>query len=98
MASGWTSSRMGIDGSILELERNAARALPAGRNGIRVRVRSGVLMVTQAGDPDDHVVCAGEELALPPGGLVVAWALKPAEFAVREAAQRVDAAEALQCA
>jgi hypothetical protein len=98
MASGWTSSRMGIDGSILELERNAARALPTGRNGVRVRVRRGVLMVTQAGDPEDHIVRAGEELALPPGGLVVAWSLASAVFAVREAAVRVDAAEALQCA
>jgi hypothetical protein len=88
---------MGIDGRVFELGRNAARALPASRNGIRVQVRRGALVVTQAGDPEDHIVRAGEALALPPGGLVVAWALAPSAFAVRDAA-RVDAAEALQCA
>jgi hypothetical protein len=97
MASGGTTSRMGIEGRVLELERNEARALPTSRNGLRVRVRRGTLVVTQAGDREDHIVRAGEELALPPGGLVVAWALTPSAIAVREAA-RVDAAEALQCA
>jgi hypothetical protein len=53
------------------------------------------VLVTQAGDLEDHVLRTGEVLTLPPGGLVVAWALTPSTVAVR-GSLTVGAAEPLQ--
>lgn len=58
--------------------------LPRGRKGVRARVESGTVLVTQAGDPEDHVLARGEELWLPAGGLAIAWALTPAVIEVGE--------------
>jgi hypothetical protein len=94
MVSGRVSSRAGRVARDFELARDGTLALFRSRSGVRVRVRSGTLVLTQAGDPEDHVLGVGDEVTLPPGGLVVAWALTPAAFAVRDAA-RVEVAEAL---
>jgi hypothetical protein len=58
-------------------QRNETRPLPIGRQGLRVRVDQGLVLVTQAGDPLDHVLEPGAELRLDGSGLVVAWALEP---------------------
>lgn len=53
------------------------------RQPVVVRVERGTVVVTQASDPEDHVVGAGEEVVLPGGRLAVAWALAPSRLEVR---------------
>ena len=56
----------------------------SGRRGpMAIRVESGLVLVTREGDPEDHVLRAGEAVVVPPRGKVVAWALKPARATVR---------------
>ena len=49
-------------------------------------METGVVVVTREGDPEDHVLRAGETVVLPRRGKVVAWALQPARATVRPAA------------
>jgi hypothetical protein len=77
-----------------ELAKDATLRLPRGRNGVVVRAERGEVVVTQAGDPDDHVVACGEALWLPRGGLAVAWALSPARLVVEDAEPHAVAASA----
>jgi hypothetical protein len=86
---------LGSVARVFDLARDGTLALPSSRTWVRIRARSGTLVVTRAGDPEDHVLGVGEEVTLPPGGLVVAWALTPSVFAVRDAPP-VDAAETLK--
>jgi len=65
-----------------EAIRDETRRLPPGREGLTVRVEEGVLLVTQAGDPEDHVLGPGDELRLEGRGLGVAWALEPARAVI----------------
>jgi len=90
----WMSSPTGQE-KVVELKRDATLALPRGAKGVRVQVLRGAVLVTQAGDLEDHVLRTGEVLTLPPGGLVVAWALTPSTVAVR-GSLTVGAAEPLQ--
>jgi hypothetical protein len=53
---------------------------------VAIRVETGVVVVTREGDPEDHVLRAGETVVLPRRGKVVAWALQPARATVRPAA------------
>ena len=57
-----------------------------GRSGVVFRVSRGSLLVTQAGDLQDHVLGTGEELRLSGPGMAVAWALEPTSLVVTEAA------------
>ena len=50
-----------------------------------IRVESGLIVITREGDPEDHVLRAGEAVLLPPGGKVVAWALEAARATVQPA-------------
>jgi len=50
-----------------------------------VRCCAGSLLVTQEGDPEDHVLFAGEVFNAARRGLVVAWALSDAEVSVHGA-------------
>jgi len=61
--------------------------LPHGRVGTAVRVARGSVLVTREGDPEDHVLGAGEEIVLPARGLGVAWAFTEALGSVREASK-----------
>jgi hypothetical protein len=54
------------------------RAQPNRLGGLCVKAVHGTVLVTQAGDPRDHVLSAGETFRAAPRGLVVAWALKDA--------------------
>jgi hypothetical protein len=56
------------------------------RGQVAIRVESGLVVVTREGDPEDHVLRAGEAVVLPLRGKVVAWALAPARATVRLAA------------
>ncbi len=60
------------------LEDNRTLRLRPGRDGLLVRCEAGTVLVTFRGDPDDHVLTAGEELTLVGRGLVVVWALSRA--------------------
>lgn len=53
---------------------------PRGR-GLSVGCLAGTLVVTQEGDPQDHVLGPGEAFRAAPRGLVVAWALSPGTVA-----------------
>lgn len=76
----WTGSEGGAE--IFELARDATLRVRPGRHGVTLRAERGTLHVTQAGDPDDHVLGPGEALWFPRGGAVVAWAYVPARLVV----------------
>ena len=66
-----------------ELGKNETSQLSGSRGPVAIRVESGLVLVTREGDPEDHVLRAGEVVVLPPRGKVVAWALEPARATVR---------------
>jgi hypothetical protein len=68
-----------------DLPKDATLRVHPGRSGVILRADAGLLHVTQSGDLEDHVLAPGEELRLPRGGLVVAFALAPSRLVVREA-------------
>ncbi len=84
-------------------EGAAARALATdetvrlspGRSGLTLRVAGGRVLVTQSGDPEDHVLARGQTLRLAGRGRVVAWALEPSVLLVgpeaRAAARTAEA-------
>ncbi len=61
-----------------DLAKDATFRLRPGRRGVILRAECGLVLVTQEGDRDDHVLEAGDELWLPSGGVVAAWALEAA--------------------
>jgi hypothetical protein len=72
-------------GQSWQLGKNQTSHLSGPRRRVAVRVESGLVLVTREGDPEDHVLRAGEVVVLPPHGKVVAWALEPARATVRAA-------------
>jgi hypothetical protein len=87
MTSKWMMSLTGNGAKVWELAKDATVRLPHWRKGLVARVERGTLVVTQAGDPEDHVLAAGDEVRLPPGGLAVAWALTPSLLTVCDGAR-----------
>jgi len=81
---GWNGRRgeIGVAGGQL-LGRDEVLRMPGGR-GSSVRVERGVVVVTREGDPEDHVLLAGMEIAVPGRGKTLAWALEPAVVHVRQ--------------
>jgi hypothetical protein len=79
----WFGGQSGIGNWSLELD--ATLCLRPGREGLVVRATSGTVLVTQKGDLEDHVLEPGDQVRVRGDGLVVAWALTPAELAVRSA-------------
>ena len=71
-----------VPGAPCALARDAVLRLPR-RAGAVVRVHSGLVVVTRAGDPEDHVLQAGATLPLDRTG-AVAWALEPSRVAILE--------------
>jgi hypothetical protein len=69
-----------------QLRRDETSHLSGWHGEVAIRVESGLVVVTREGDPEDHVLRAGEAVVLPPRGKVVAWALQPARATVRRAA------------
>ncbi len=72
------------------LEENATLRLPA-EDDVVVRGERGTVLVTQEGDPDDHVLEPGDELVLSCCGRVVAWAFTDAAISIRPALHRMAA-------
>jgi hypothetical protein len=78
----WPWNRSERERGARELPRDATLRVHPGRRGVVLRADRGVVHVTQAGDLEDHVIEAGEEVRLPRGGLVVAYALQAARLVV----------------
>jgi hypothetical protein len=57
--------------------------------GLVVRSRAGTFVVTQAGDPDDHVLGTGDVFRTSRRGLVVVWALSRGTISARSGAEPV---------
>jgi Protein of unknown function (DUF2917) len=71
----------------LDLDRDAFADLPG---NTRVRVLCGMVWLTIDGEPDDHLLRRGEELALPAGSKALVQALDaPAQVIVRSAPGRI---------
>ncbi len=66
-----------------ELDENEVISLPRSGNATVVRVDRGTVLVTQEGDREDHVLEAGDELALRRRGRAVAWAFTGATLSLR---------------
>lgn len=64
------------------IAENGTLPLRPGGRGLAVRCRSGTLLVTQEGDPLDHVLGPGDAFRSAPRGLVVVWALSDGAVAV----------------
>lgn len=64
------------------LARDEVLRIPGGREA-SLRVDRGVVLVTREGDPEDHVLLSGMEVAVPGRGKTLAWALEPALVHVR---------------
>ena len=73
------------------LEENATLRLPAGEDGVSVRIVRGTVLVTQEGDLDDHVLEVGDELVLSGTGRAVAWAFTEAALSIQPANHRLAA-------
>lgn len=81
----WRWNRSERDRGSRDLPAEGTLRVRPGRHGVVLRADRGVVHVTQAGDPEDHVLEPGEEVRLPGGGLVVAFALRAAHLVVRDA-------------
>jgi hypothetical protein len=64
------------------MRSNTARGLQPGARGLALRCTSGLLVVTQKGDREDHELLPGEEFQTTRRGRVVAWALVDSAFTV----------------
>ena len=78
------SSGTAHDGELRALDKDETLRLPRGEGAV-LRVRSGSVLVTQEGDPEDHVLGAGEEFRASGRGLAVAWALRASDVVVADA-------------
>jgi len=65
-----------------DLPRDGTMGFRPGRGGLALRCRAGIVVVTQKGDREDHVLRPGEEFHTARRGLVVAWALTACAFAI----------------
>jgi Protein of unknown function (DUF2917) len=84
MARTWTQRWFGrrVSGT-WTLEKDQTTHLPGARGPVAIQVQRGLLLVTREGDPEDHVLAAGEEVIFPGRGRIAAWALEPVVAAVR---------------
>lgn len=88
LSRAWRRSRVAGEG-VHELSEDALLPLPRGR-GLVLRVESGEVVVTRAGDPEDHVLGAGASLDLGGYDRAVAWALRSSRLALRRIPERAD--------
>ncbi len=78
------SSREEAVDEVLELSANSARSFRP-RRGLFVEVLEGSVLLTQSGDPDDHVLGAGERRRFGGSG-VAAMAFTPSRVRIRTSA------------
>jgi hypothetical protein len=62
--------------------KDETRRLGPARGGLTIRVEEGLVVVTQAGRPEDHVLGPGQSLRLDRRGLALAWALEPSRAVI----------------
>lgn len=67
---------------VITLSEAETWSTPVGRDGVDLRVTSGSVWVTQATDPEDHVLDAPGALESRRAGKIVVFALTPARFEV----------------
>lgn len=67
---------------LIDLNEQETWSAPVGKDGVDIRVASGSVWVTQATDPEDHVLEAPGALESRRPGKVVVFALTPARFEV----------------
>lgn len=60
------------------IARDATLRVKPGRGGLELRCEAGTLVVTRAGDPEDHVLEAGDRIRVVPRDQAVVWALSDA--------------------
>ncbi len=70
-------------GVIRALPANTAFSLPSPRRGTEIAVLDGLVLLTQTGDPADHVLGSGDVLRLGGTGRAVAMALREARVRVQ---------------
>jgi hypothetical protein len=63
------------EGSFWKIRDNGTLSFRPGPRGLVLQCQSGTLLVTQEGDPLDHVLGACDEFRTDGRGLVVVWAL-----------------------
>ena len=80
----WKWTRSGDLRGTWDLAKDATLRVRPGPTGAVIRAEAGLVLVTQTGDPVDHVLAQGEAAGFAPGGLVVAWALEPARLSVAD--------------
>ncbi|GEJ58681.1 DUF2917 domain-containing protein [Anaeromyxobacter diazotrophicus] len=85
IGTGQRATRAEGSRGLQELPRDATVALRPGPRGLRLRCHRGTLMVTQEGDPLDHVLEQGEVVELGRRGLVAVWALSDAAMTAERA-------------
>jgi len=79
-------AREGGGPGTLRVRENGTVRFRPGRRGLAIRCVAGSFLVTQEGDPADHVLGGADEFRTAARGLVVAWALSDGSIAAREAA------------
>lgn len=67
---------------LITLNEQETWAAPVGKDGVDIRVTSGSVWVTQATDPEDHILEAPGALESRRQGKIVIFALTPARFEV----------------
>ena len=78
--------RSGTAPRVERMLANSARSVRSAAHGLELRCVSGLVVVTQKGDRDDHVLYPGDEFRTLSRGLVVAWALLDSRLVVVNAA------------
>jgi hypothetical protein len=64
------------------LDRDATLKLQPRRGHVIVAAEAGTCLVTQEGDPADHVVAPGESFTSRTKGAIAVWAFTPATIAI----------------
>ena len=67
---------------LITLNEQETWAAPVGKDGVDIRVASGSVWVTQATDPEDHILDAQGAMESRRPGRIVVLALSPARFEV----------------
>lgn len=63
---------------VWRLPADTTLRVEAGRRGVELRCEAGTLVVTRAGDLEDHVLEAGDRIRLWRRDMAVVWALRAA--------------------
>ncbi len=75
--------RCGTAPCVETMRANTVRSLRPAACGLALRCVSGLVVVTQKGDLDDHVLRPGDVFRTGRRGLVVAWAIQDSAFIAR---------------